>query len=84
MAEHKVTFEMPRSELGKKEIRIHINRAGGALGKLYISKAGIYWMPRGKKKAQPGKSVIAKWLSWRRLAEVMEQEGDNRRRHRYN
>jgi hypothetical protein len=59
-AENWVSVEMPKSDLEKKEIKIHVNREGGVLGKLYIAKGGISWMPIGKKRPQPGKLVIVR------------------------
>lgn len=46
MAEHKVKFEIPQSELGKTAAEFKAYRNGNVIGTLKIRKGGIEWLPK--------------------------------------
>lgn len=50
MAQHKVSFELPRREMGKVDTNFYIQKDGAVLGRIRISKGGLDYYPANRKK----------------------------------
>lgn len=61
---HDVRFSVTERELSNYPIIINVKKDGKALGTLEVSKGGVTWFPRKKRKMPP--------LSWKQFAEIME------------
>lgn len=70
MANHKVTFELPRREMGKVDADFFIHKDGSILGQIRISRGGLDYYPANRKK--PIK------ISWTQLDKLIrEWNGEN-------
>jgi hypothetical protein len=49
MAQHNVSFTLPRRKLGNEDIEFYIKTDGTVFGKLTISNGSIVWFLRGSK-----------------------------------
>ena len=67
MAKHNVTFNLPNLELGNTDANICIIQDGEKLGEITISKGGIDYYPKKKKRPIT--------ISWSRFDEIMKKEG---------
>lgn len=46
---HKVTFNLPRRELGREDVRFVVEKDGTRFGTLLVSKGAVEWRPSNGK-----------------------------------
>jgi hypothetical protein len=63
---HKVTFSLPKRELGHSDIEFVVHRDGTVFGKLLVSKGAVVW--RRKSKSWRGKK-----LGWADFHKLMQK-----------
>ena len=66
MPKHKVTFELPRRELGSSDVKFWIKRDGEMFGTLAISSGSVVWFPKRATKGH--------LMGWERFDELMKTE----------
>lgn len=71
MAKHDVTFSVPARPIAYKDIEFEVKSDGRKLGELRVSQGGVLWVPRDH--------TYGHHLSWKALAELMEQHGQKDR-----
>lgn len=67
---HKITMEIPKRTITKEDVIFVVSKNSVKIGELLISKGNIEWWPAGKKRH-------GKKMSWRTLADQMEQFGQD-------
>lgn len=65
---HQVSVNLSSSFVLNKDVTLEVKRHGRKLGTVLVSRGNIEWVPAGN-------SVNRKRLSWRRFAELMEENG---------
>lgn len=72
---HEVRAKIATKVIAHKDLEIVVKTsAKGKLGTLLISKGNVEWLPRGN-------WINRRRLSWRRLAELMEEKGRRVKKH---
>jgi hypothetical protein len=56
--------------LGTSGISLYIYSGNRTVGTLFVSKAGIRWLPKKKRAALKGKHVVGTPISWETLNEM--------------
>ena len=44
---HYVTFDLPKRELGKSDVRFTVKQDGQEFGELEVSRGAVVWYPKG-------------------------------------
>jgi hypothetical protein len=65
---HKVTFMLPRRELGREDIVFIIKKDDRRFGTLLISKGAVEWRPTNK--------VYRRKISWDKFDQLMREIGN--------
>lgn len=69
MAKHEVALKVEHEiPVGNRDVQIPVKVDGKPIGRLKISQGGVDWLPSPNSKTSYA-------LTWRRLADLMEQEG---------
>lgn len=64
---HKVTFNVPRRQLGREDIEFVVEKDGVRFGTLLVSKGAVEWRPTNK--------VYRRRLNWDRFDQLMRESG---------
>jgi hypothetical protein len=73
MAKHEISLEIPHGiKVINRDIQIDVREDDELLGRILISKGSIAW--------RRGNAQRVKHLRWSKFAELMENEGHDRRR----
>lgn len=72
MAEHDVKLEAPSLQVLNSDVTLVVRRDGEKLGELALSKGGAEWFPKNTK-------VRGFHLSWREVADIMQERGHERK-----
>src|SRR5687768_864064 len=64
---HKVSFNLPKRELGREDIEFVIEQDGKRFGTLLVSKGAVEWRPTNK--------VYRRKLNWTRFDQAMRESG---------
>ena len=67
---HKVTFTLPRRELGREDIVFIVKKDDRRFGTLLISKGAVEWRPTNK--------VYRRKVSWDKFDQIMRESGSPR------
>ena len=70
MAQHKVRFNLPDRPLSHADVIFTVREDGEKFGELRISQGALVWFPRNKQ--------IGYRLSWKKLDELFQEEGNRR------
>ena len=65
---HKVTFDVPRRDLGREDIVFVVHKDDKRFGTLLISKGAVEWRPTNK--------VYRRKISWDKFDQLMRQSGN--------
>jgi hypothetical protein len=65
---HKVTFNLPRRELGREDIVFVVQKDDKRFGTLLISKGAVEWRPTNK--------VYRRKISWDKFDQLMREIGN--------
>jgi hypothetical protein len=65
---HKVTFDLPRRELGREDIVFVVHKNDRRFGTLLISKGAVEWRPTNK--------VYRRKISWDKFDQLMREIGN--------
>jgi hypothetical protein len=65
---HKVTFDLPRRELGREDIVFVVQKDAKRFGTLLISKGAVEWRPTNK--------VYRRKISWDKFDQLMREIGN--------
>lgn len=65
---NEVTLDISTKFVLHKDVQIEVKTDGKKLGTLLVSKGNIEWLPAGN-------SVNKRRLTWKKFAELMEQQG---------
>ena len=65
---HKVTFDLPRRELGREDIVFVVQKEDKRFGTLLISKGAVEWRPTNK--------VYRRKISWDKFDQLMRAIGN--------
>ena len=68
MAQHEVTFSLPKAEVLHTDLEFVVRRNGSAFGKLLVSKGAVVWRPKSK-------SWRGKRLTWADFDTFMNKHG---------
>ncbi len=68
MAKHEVTFTVPERPLGKSDIEFEVKFNSGILGRLFVSKGQVKWLPKNK-------SAKKRKLNWKDFDQMMREHG---------
>lgn len=64
---HKVSFAIPKRDLGTADVVFDVQRDGAKLGKLEVSRGSVVWFPRDTTKGFK--------LSWEAFDSLMKERG---------
>jgi hypothetical protein len=64
---HKVSFHLPKRELGREDIEFVIEQDGKRFGTLLVSKGAVEWRPTNK--------VYRRKLNWTRFDQLLRETG---------
>ncbi|SFN26335.1 hypothetical protein SAMN05428949_2174 [Chitinophaga sp. YR627] len=70
MAEHRVFFELPTTELGKADATFQVKRDGKILGTIHISHGALEYQPNGFMKKN---SIKIDWTKFDKLMRESDQ-----------
>lgn len=65
---HEVSLNLTEKIILHKDVEVEVKASGEKLGTLLISKGNIEWLPSGN-------SVNKHRLSWKKFADLMEEQG---------
>jgi hypothetical protein len=65
---HKVTFDLPKRELGREDIVFVVHKNDKRFGTLLISKGAVEWRPTNK--------VYRRKISWDKFDQLMREIGN--------
>jgi hypothetical protein len=66
---HKVTFSLPKRDVGNADVEFLVRSDGIVLGKLLVGKRALVWRPKNKK--------YGKKLAWGQFDKMMQANGGN-------
>ncbi len=71
MARHSVNFTIPERSLGNADVEFLVKRDGELLGRLWISKGTVVWVPKNSRQGYE--------IGWQKFDELMQENGKTKK-----